>query len=80
LSPLKQRAVIVFVVVFGLWPVIHIGLSFGFGVNPWNLAGWGMYAAPQFPAEVLVTCRGADGSDRRSGMVVERSATYRYAR
>jgi len=37
-----------------LWPAVHIGLARGFGVNPWKLAGWGMYAAPQIPCDVEV--------------------------
>jgi hypothetical protein len=41
-------------VVFALWPVAQITLSALYDVNPWKLAGWGMYAAPQLPAAVRV--------------------------
>ena len=41
-------------ILFALWPAVHIGLVKRWGVNPWKLAGWGMYAAPQIPAELRI--------------------------
>ncbi len=43
-------------IVFALWPAAHIGLVKLWDVNPWKLAGWGMYPAPQMPAELRISC------------------------
>jgi hypothetical protein len=48
----KRIAVYVFLVAFTVWPLVQIGLVKRFDVNPWKLAGWGMYSAPQLPAWV----------------------------
>jgi hypothetical protein len=29
-----------------VWPLVHTHLVRRYGVNPWKLGGWGMYAAP----------------------------------
>ena len=50
LSTPKRIAVYTFLVAFTLWPLVHIGLVKRYDVNPWKLAGWGMYSAPQLPA------------------------------
>ena len=42
-------------VAFALWPAVHIGLVKGYDLNPWKLAGWGMYSAPQIPCHVRVS-------------------------
>jgi len=42
--------VYVFLLAFAVWPLVHIGLVKRYNVNPWKLAGWGMYSAPQLPA------------------------------
>jgi hypothetical protein len=52
LSLWKKLAVYLLLVAFTAWPAVHIGLVKRYGVNPWKLAGWGMYAAPQLPAWV----------------------------
>jgi hypothetical protein len=43
-------------IVLTVWPVVHLGLVWRYDVNPWKLAGWGMYSAPQLPGEVQVFC------------------------
>ena len=50
----KRRAVHLALAAFALWPVVQIGLVRAYDVNPWKLAGWGMYAVPQIPARVHV--------------------------
>ena len=47
-------------VAFAIWPAIQLGLVAVYDVNPWKLAGWGMYSAPQLPAKVQVLCRAPD--------------------
>ena len=43
-------------VLFTAWPGVHIALVESYHVNPWKLAGWGMYSAPQLPLTLGVTC------------------------
>ncbi len=50
MSRTKRVVVYVFLVAFAVWPLVHIGLVKRYDVNPWKLAGWGMYSAPQLPA------------------------------
>ena len=38
-----------------VWPAVHIALTRTHGINPWKLAGWGMYSAPQLPVGIGVT-------------------------
>lgn len=52
MSKSKRIIVYVFLAAFTVWPLVHIGLVKRFEVNPWKLAGWGMYSAPQLPAWV----------------------------
>ena len=54
MSNWKRTLVHVGLVCFTAWPLAHIGLVKGWAVNPWKLAGWGMYSAPQIPAELRV--------------------------
>ena len=56
MSRLKRNLVHAALVVFTAWPVIHLGLVKRYDVNPWKLAGWGMYSAPQLPSYVQITC------------------------
>jgi hypothetical protein len=60
LNGLKRIVVHVGLTLFTVWPAVHLGLVARYEVNPWKLAGWGMYAAPQFPAEVRVLCHTPD--------------------
>jgi hypothetical protein len=56
LSALKRSVVHAGLIVFALWPAAHIGLVKAWGVNPWKLAGWGMYSAPQIPPDLRISC------------------------
>jgi nitrate reductase NapE component len=62
LSPLKRRIVQAWLIAFAVWPAVHIGLVKAWGVNPWKLMGWGMYSAPQMPAELRISGVRTDGS------------------
>jgi hypothetical protein len=62
LRPLKRTIVHGWLIGFALWPAVHIGLVKRWDVNPWKLMGWGMYAAPQMPAELRITGSLPDGS------------------
>jgi hypothetical protein len=57
LNPTKRKLLLTGLMLFALWPLVQIGLVLQFQVNPWKLAGWGMYSAPQFPAELRVEAR-----------------------
>jgi len=64
LSGLKQAAVRVALVALTVWPAVHIALVKRYDVNPWKLAGWGMYSAPQLPSYVQLTCLTPDSVGR----------------
>jgi hypothetical protein len=49
-----------FLLAFALWPLVHIGLVKRYDVNPWKLAGWGMYSAPQLPAWLQLSALTSD--------------------
>lgn len=43
-----KRAVIYgFLAVLTVWPAVQIWLTKTYGVSPWKLGGWGMYAVPR---------------------------------
>ena len=44
----KTRVVHGALVVFALWPLVHLGLVCRYDVSPWKLGGWGMYTVPRF--------------------------------
>ena len=56
MSRLKQAVVHAALVALTVWPALHIGMVKLYDVNPWKLAGWGMYSAPQLPSYVQITC------------------------
>jgi hypothetical protein len=60
LSGFKRIVLYVGLLVFTIWPVAQIGLVKRHDVNPWKLAGWGMYSAPQLPGDVRVLCHTPD--------------------
>jgi hypothetical protein len=62
LSRLKRAVVHSWLVAFAVWPAVHIALVQVWDVNPWKLMGWGMYAAPQMPAELRISGARPDGS------------------
>ena len=50
----KIRLAQILLLVAALWPAVQLTLVKTAQVNPWKLAGWGMYSAPQIPAYVEV--------------------------
>jgi len=42
----KGRVVAGALLALTLWPLLHMHLVRRYGVNPWKLGGWGMYAVP----------------------------------
>ena len=59
----KLKLLRVVLVALTIWPLLHLCLVEAFDVNPWKLAGWGMYSAPQLPGHLRIFGRGADGAD-----------------
>lgn len=43
----KKRWLAAILVVFALWPLAHFFLAKRYGVYPWKLFGWAMYAVPR---------------------------------
>ena len=62
MRPRKRTIVHGWLIGFAVWPAVHIGLVKRWDVNPWKLMGWGMYAAPQMPAELRISGVRPDGS------------------
>jgi len=60
LSRSKRRAIHAGLLLLTLWPLAHLGLAVGFGLNPWKLAGWGMYAVPQIPPTLRIVAHTPD--------------------
>src|SRR5262249_28619346 len=44
----KKQLVVAGLIGFTLWPLAQMALVHRFGISPWKLAGWGMYATPRF--------------------------------
>ena len=64
-------------ILFALWPAVHIGLVKAWDVNPWKLAGWGMYSAPQIPAEVRIQVGASPLEELPAELEAERYAFLR---
>ena len=62
MSALKRRLVHSWLIAFAVWPAVHMGLVEVWHINPWKLMGWGMYSAPQMPAELRISGVLPDGS------------------
>jgi hypothetical protein len=43
-----------------VWPLVQMALVRIYDVNPWKLAGWGMYSTPELVPEVSIACRTPD--------------------
>ncbi len=57
MSDLRIRVALGLALALTLWPPIHVGLVFAYGISSWKLGGWGMYATPRptnIGLEVLV--------------------------
>lgn len=57
----KAQIVAAVLVLFTVWPLVHIWLVHQYDLSPWKLAGWGMYAAPR------PSYRGMEILGRRAG-------------
>ena len=62
MRPRKRAIVHAWLIAFAVWPAVHLGLVQAWDVNPWKLMGWGMYSAPQIPADVRISGLAPDGS------------------
>lgn len=58
----KQRVVLVWLVIFGLWPILHYGLVQHYHLSPWRFFGWAMYCLPKQPVDVDIQVVTDDGS------------------
>ena len=47
MRPAKTTLLGTTLVALALWPLVHLWLVARFDVNPWKLAGWGMYSVPR---------------------------------
>jgi len=48
MSPAGKRRIVYGALVFlTVWPPVHMGLAFRYGMSSWKLCGWGMYATPR---------------------------------
>ncbi len=59
---MKRAIVRAFLVFFAAWPLVHAGLSARYGIDPWKLAGFGMYSVPGAMKTVRVMRVASDGS------------------
>lgn len=60
----KRRVLHVGLVLFTLWPLVHIYLVMHFGLSAWKLAGWGMYATPRPSFSGIAVMGRRPGSNR----------------
>ena len=69
----KARIVYRLLVAIAIWPVIHLTLVATHDLNPWKLAGWGMYAKPQLASSLRIFGRmpGSDAAEELRGLPVE---------
>ena len=44
---MKRRAVLLFLLLFTVWPLLQHGFVRRYDANPWKLAGWAAFAAPR---------------------------------
>ena len=58
---MKRKVIVIFLVVFTLWPLAHRALVAAFNVNPWKLAGWAMFCVPN-PKTFVRLVGGKDGN------------------
>jgi hypothetical protein len=56
----KKRVLIAGPIGFSLWPLVQMGLVHRFGISPWKLAGWGMYATPRIAPGIAVLVQRGD--------------------
>lgn len=49
---MKRRVVIVALVAFAVWPLVHRVLVLRYDLSPWRFFGWAMYCQPKIPLVV----------------------------
>lgn len=59
---LKQRVILATLVLFTIWPLIHIVIAKRTGMSSWKLAGWGMYAMPRLKPLTMEVYGRSDGT------------------
>jgi hypothetical protein len=61
---MKRRALSLFLILFGIWPLIQYGLVRAYDVDPWKLMGFAMYCVPGPMKTVRIHEISSDGSHR----------------
>ena len=70
----KSRLVNAGLVIFTLWPLVHIALTMRYDMSAWKLCGWGMYSEPRFGMlgmEVYGRLRGSGAEQQLSAPPAE---------
>lgn len=73
------RAAAALLAAFFAWPAVHLSLVAAADLNPWKLAGWGMYSVPARLGAVHVDVR-VNGAWRRRPPRDEAEGRFFYAR
>lgn len=60
MNRIKRSVVLWGMLAVTLWPAVQIGLVKRYDVNPWKLAGWGMYAVPRLQGDVRILAQTPD--------------------
>lgn len=50
----KKQVLAAGLIGFSLWPLAQMELVRRFGISPWKLAGWGMYATPRITPGIAI--------------------------
>jgi hypothetical protein len=58
----KKQALAAGLIAFSLWPLVHLELVRRFGLSPWKLGGWGMYAAPRIAPGIAILVQRGDAA------------------
>lgn len=56
----KQQVLTAGLIGFTLWPLAQMELVHRFGISPWKLAGWGMYATPRISPGLAILVQEGD--------------------
>ena len=57
---LKKAVLAAGLVAFTLWPLAQMELVRRFGISPWKLCGWGMYATPRIAPAIAILVQHGD--------------------
>ena len=64
----KKQVLTVALIGFSLWPLVQLELVRRFGISPWKLAGWGMYATPRISPGIAILVQ--EGTEEAAPMRV----------